>query len=401
MNDILKRKEGETLEEYQIRLSLGLLRKEVGYEDLEWEDVKELLGSNEHRDTLRRKGKGIELYDNYIKNKTKEMIAQEEYEKLMEKELKIKKEKVKLNDLKAQLNKQIRELARKENLGEILEKKLEELNMQPRIINDEYKQRVTSNRDMVCLISDIHYGIKTTNALSPYDSDICKQKMNYLVDKTIKFSLENDIDKLYVLILGDEISGLIHNTTRLEQREDVISQVIEVSELLYEAIVKLANSLPFVVVGLAQGNHSRVMADKKDSLEQENFTRLIREFLKLRLTNISNVILLENKFDESIIEINIRGYNLIGLHGQNDKLTNVSKLTEMFDKKIDYVCFGHYHNAKEFESNKTDVIVNGCFSGDDYSKRLRLYNKPIQKLLLFDDTGKIATYNINLDFYNK
>lgn len=384
--------------EKKLELCLQKLNKEI---DLDWAEIVELLNLDCSADHLRKTAYGMkETYD-YFNNKTKEMIAQEEYEKLMEKELKIKKEKVKLNDLKTQLNKQIRELARKENLGEILEKKLEELNMQPRIINDEYKQRVTSNRDMVCLISDIHYGIKTTNALSPYDSDICKQKMNYLVDKTIKFSLENDIDKLYVLILGDEISGLIHNTTRLEQREDVISQVIEVSELLYEAIVKLANSLPFVVVGLAQGNHSRVMADKKDSLEQENFTRLIREFLKLRLANISNVILLENKFDESIIEINIRGYNLIGLHGQNDKLTNVSKLTEMFDKKIDYVCFGHYHNAKEFESNKTEVIVNGCFSGDDYSKRLRLYNKPIQKLLLFDDTGKIATYNINLDFYNK
>lgn len=384
--------------EKKLELCLQKLNKEI---DLDWMEIVELLNLNCSADHLRKTAYGMkETYD-YFNSKTKEMIAQEEYEKLMEKELKIKKEKVKLNDLKTQLNKQIRELARKENLGEILEKKLEELNMQPRIINDEYKQRVTSNRDMVCLISDIHYGIKTTNALSPYDSDICKQKMNYLVDKTIKFSLENDIDKLYVLILGDEISGLIHNTTRLEQREDVISQVIEVSELLYEAIVKLANSLPFVVVGLAQGNHSRVMADKKDSLEQENFTRLIREFLKLRLANISNIILLENKFDESIIEINIRGYNLIGLHGQNDKLTNVSKLTEMFDKKIDYVCFGHYHNAKEFESNKTEVIVNGCFSGDDYSKRLRLYNKPIQKLLLFDDTGKIATYNINLDFYNK
>ena len=384
--------------EKKLELCLQKLNKEI---DLDWMEIVELLNLDCSADHLRKTAYGMkETYD-YFNSKTKEMIAQEEYEKLMEKELKIKKEKVKLNDLKAQLNKQIRELARKENLGEILEKKIEELNMQPRIINDEYKQRVTSNRDMVCLISDIHYGIKTTNALSPYDSDTCKQKMNYLVDKTIKFSLENDIDKLYVLILGDEISGLIHNTTRLEQREDVISQVIEVSELLYETIVKLANSLPFVVVGLAQGNHSRVMADKKDSLEQENFTRLIREFLKLRLANISNVILLENKFDESIIEINIRGYNLIGLHGQNDKLTNVSKLTEMFDKKIDYVCFGHYHNAKEFESNKTEVIVNGCFSGDDYSKRLRLYNKPIQKLLLFDDTGKIATYNINLDFYNK
>ena len=394
----LKRKEGESFFEWKLRLCLQKLNKEV---DIDWAEIVELLELNCSGDHLRKTAYGIkECYD-YFSSKTKEIIAQEEYEKLLEQELKIKKEKVKLNDLKAQLNKKVREFARKENLGEILEEKSKELDMQPRVINDEYKQRVTSNRDMVCLISDIHYGIKTTNALTPYDSDICKQKMNYLIDKTIKFSLENDVDKLYVMILGDEISGLIHNTTRLEQREDVISQVIDVSELLYESIMKLANNLPFVVVGLAQGNHSRVMADKKDSLEHENFTRLIKEFLKLRLANVSNVLLLENKFDESIIEVNIRGYNVIGLHGQNDRLNNVSRLTEMFDKKIDYVCFGHYHNAKEFENNKTDVIVNGCFSGDDYSKRLRLYNKPIQKLLLFDDTGKIATYNINLDFYNK
>ena len=384
--------------EKKLELCLQKLNKEV---DLDWVEIVELLGLDCSGDHLRKTAYGIkECYD-YFSSKTKEMIAQEEYEKLLEQELKIKKEKVKLNDLKAQLNKKVREFARKENLVEILEEKLKELDMQPRVINDEYKQRVTSNRDMVCLISDIHYGIKTTNALTPYDSDICKQKMNYLIDKTIKFSLENDVDKLYLMILGDEISGLIHTTTRLEQREDVISQVIDVSELLYESIIKLANNLPFVVVGLAQGNHSRVMADKKDSLEQENFTRLVKEFLKLRLANISNVLLLENEFDEAIIEVNIRGYNVIGLHGQNDSLNNISRLTEMFDKKIDYVCFGHYHNSREFESNRTEVIVNGCFSGDDYSKKMRFYNKPIQKLLLFDDTGKIATYNINLDFYNK
>ena len=398
MEENLKRREGESLFEWKLRLSLMKLNKET---DLDWCELVELLEIDMSADHYRKLSYGYKEYDDYIKGKTKEMIAQEEYEKLLAKELEIKKEKVKLQDMRTLVNKQVRELSRKENLGEVLEKKLTELEMQPKIINDEYKNRVTSNRDMVCLISDIHYGIKTTNALSPYDSDICKLKMNYLIDKTIKFSLENDVDKLYVMILGDEISGLIHNTTRLEQREDVISQVIEVSELLYESIVKLANNLPYVIVGLAQGNHSRVMADKKDSLERENFTRLIKEFLRLRLANISNVLLLENVFDEAIIELNIRGYNVIGLHGQNDKLTNLDRLIEMFDKKIDYVCLGHYHQSKEFETNKTEIIVNGCFSGDDYSKRLRLYNKPIQKLLLFDDTGKIATYNINLDFYNK
>ena len=398
MEENLKRREGESLFEWKLRLSLMKLNKET---DLDWCELVELLEIDMSADHYRKLSYGYKEYDDYIKGKTKEMIAQEEYEKLLAKELEIKKEKVKLQDMRTLVNKQVRELSRKENLGEVLEKKLTELEMQPKIINDEYKNRVTSNRDMVCLISDIHYGIKTTNALSPYDSDICKLKMNYLIDKTIKFSLENDVDKLYVMVLGDEISGLIHNTTRLEQREDVISQVIEVSELLYESIVKLANNLPYVIVGLAQGNHSRVMADKKDSLERENFTRLIKEFLRLRLANISNVLLLENVFDEAIIELNIRGYNVIGLHGQNDSLNNLDRLIEMFDKKIDYVCLGHYHQSKEFETNKTEIIVNGCFSGDDYSKRLRLYNKPIQKLLLFDDTGKIATYNINLDFYNK
>ena len=398
MEENLKRREGESLFEWKLRLSLMKLNKET---DLDWCELVELLEIDMSADHYRKLSYGYKEYDDYIKSKTKEMIAQEEYEKLLAKELEIKKEKVKLQDMRTLVNKQVRELSRKENLGEVLEKKLTELEMQPKIINDEYKNRVTSNRDMVCLISDIHYGIKTTNALSPYDSDICKLKMNYLIDKTIKFSLENDVDKLYVMILGDEISGLIHNTTRLEQREDVISQVIEVSELLYESIVKLANNLPYVIVGLAQGNHSRVMADKKDSLERENFTRLIKEFLRLRLANISNVLLLENVFDEAIIELNIRGYNVIGLHGQNDSLNNLDRLIEMFDKKIDYVCLGHYHQSKEFETNKTEIIVNGCFSGDDYSKRLRLYNKPIQKLLLFDDTGKIATYNINLDFYDK
>lgn len=384
--------------EKKLKLCLQKLNKEI---DIDWIEIVQELGLDISSDHLRKTAYGLKEYDDYIKSKTPEMIGKEEYEKLLEKELEIKKEKIKLRDERNLVNKKIREIARKENLGEILETKLEQLNMQPKMINDKYKCRKSSGRDMVALCSDIHYGIKTTNAMKPYDSDICKEKMNYFIDKTIDYSLENNVDKLYFLVLGDELSGLIHNTTRLEQREDIITQVLEVSQLLAESIIKLASKLPFVCVGMAQGNHTRVMADKNDSLEEENFTRLVKEFVKLKISHVSNVLFLENEFDESIIEINIKGYNLIGLHGQNDKLNNMSRLIEMFDKKIDYICLGHYHQSKEFENNKTDIIVNGSFGGDNYSKRLRLYNKPIQKLLLFTDEGKVATYNINLDFYNK
>ena len=42
--------EDETLEEYQVRLSNLKL---IEGEDLDWEDIKELLSSEKHRDTVR------------------------------------------------------------------------------------------------------------------------------------------------------------------------------------------------------------------------------------------------------------------------------------------------------------------------------------------------------------
>lgn len=380
--------------EKKLELCLAKLNKDI---DLDWSEIATELGIDCSSDHLRKTAYGIKECYEYFMGKTKEQLSDEQYEKLLQKELEIKKEKVKLQDMRTQLNRQIREQARKENVEEILESKLESL--PTNVINMNTVERETSHKDGILLVSDIHYGLETYNAMSPYNSDICIKKLNYLVDKTIEYATFNNIDKLHVLILGDELSGLIHTTTRLEQREDIITQIIEISNLLSDAIYKLSYHIPFVTVGLAQGNHTRAIANKLESLERENFTKLIKKYIELRLSNVPNLVILDNKFDEGIIEINVKGYNVIGLHGHNDSLSRISKLTEMFDYKVDYVFMGHYHNAREFENNKTEVIVNGCFSSDDYAKNKRLYNKPIQKFMIFTDEGRIATYNINLDNY--
>lgn len=380
--------------EKKLELCLAKLNKEI---DLDWSEIADELGLDCSSDHLRKTAYGIkECYD-YFSGKTKEMIAEEEYQKLLDKEIQLKKEKVKIQDMKNQLNKQIREQARHESLGDILREKIDTTNT----TLENYKPRTSFNKEMVLLISDIHFGIKTFNAMRPYDSDVCQLKMNYLIDKTIDYVKQNNVEKLNVLILGDELSGLIHSTTRLEQREDIIQQVLGVSDLLYKSIEKLSKNIVEVSVGMVAGNHTRVIADKKQSLEQENFTKLVKEFIKLKTVNLSNVTIIENEFDEDIIELNLFGYNIVAVHGHNDSQNHLNRLIEMFDRRIDYIFLGHYHQSKEFEINNTEVIINGCFSGDDYSKRLRLYNKPIQKVLLFTKEGKVATYNINLDFYDK
>lgn len=398
--DILNRREGETLEEYQIRLSLGLLNKEVGFEDIEWEDIKELLNSSKHRDTLRREGYGIRIYDDYIKSKTSEMIAEEEYQKLLEKEIELEKKKVKVRDERNLLNKQIRELARKENLGEILEEKLEELKTSKPILPTKAIDRTSSSgRDGVMLISDMHLGSEVDNILDKYNPDICKKKLGYYVDKVIKYGKENDIDKLYVLIAGDLVSGIIHDTNRYESRLNIIEQITQVSELLSEAIAELSKHF-YIFTGIVLGNHDRCVAQKDKSLENENFVLLIEQFIRLRLENNHRVIFIDKK-DEGILEIDIKGNKCLCVHGHNDRDNSLDRLIEMFEYKPSYIFKGHDHRARIFEKNRTTIICNGAFSGEEYSKNARLYNKSVQIFTIFNEEGMECNYFINLNNYNK
>lgn len=380
--------------EKKLELVLQKLNKEI---DLDWSEIVELLELDCSADHLRKTAYGIkECYD-YFNSKTKEMIAKEEYEKLLEQELKIKKEKVKLNDLRNQLNKQVRELARDESVEEILAEKLYELNKQPKMINDI--PLYDNKEQQACLVlSDIHYGETVDIFLNKYDSDICKQRMNYLIDKTIEYCKLNKINILNVFMLGDLISNEHYTTIRLSNRENMIEQIIGVSELLSEAMMKLASNIPFVTIGVTTGNHCRVH-QKKDNLNKDNYVTLIKEFLTLRLTNISNITFMENKYDNEVITANICGLNVVGTHGdKTDKKQATYQLSSLLNQKIDILLVGHYHEMATQVHHETTVIRNGSMVGsNEYSRNLNLHTRPTQRLLILSEDGCDCIYDIKLD----
>ena len=80
--------EDETSEECQVRLSNLKL---IEGEDLDWEDIKELLSSEKHRDTLRREGYGIALASKVFENKINK-IYEEHYKELKEVKNEVDKE---------------------------------------------------------------------------------------------------------------------------------------------------------------------------------------------------------------------------------------------------------------------------------------------------------------------
>ena len=406
--------EDETLEEYQVRLSNLKL---IEGEDLDWEDIKELLSSEKHRDTLRREGYGIALASKVFENKINK-IYEEHYKELKEvknevnkeisdkrikeinnKVLQLEKEKIKLKDQRNDLNAIKRTIARTEHLMECMEDKIEELGKAKPLLGNVELIQQTSEREGVVVLTDIHYGADVDNILDCYNPKICEEKLNYFLVKIIQYAEENKITTLNVLGLGDFITGLIHNINRIDSRLLITEQVINISELIAEFINELSKRF-YVRYALINGNHSRIVAEKDNSREEENFTEFIRPFVKSRLRDNRNVEYIEHK-DCGIIEVDILGNKCLGIHGDNDRDKNLDRLIQMYDYPIDYIFRGHFHQAKQFDVNTTTVICGGAFGSEGYAKKGRLYNKPIQKFVVFDKYGIVCSYDINLDNYKK
>lgn len=390
--DILNRREGETDYEYCFRLSYAKVREGL---DIDWQEIVNLCNINWSADHCRKTMIGAIRHQDYIDSKTKEQLESEQYEKLIQKELELKKEKVKVQDLKTQVNKQIRELARKENLGEILEEKLDKLPNQ--MINMNYINHMPSKKQGIAMISDVHYGMVVDNFLNKYNPDIAQERMNYLTDKIIEYSKLNNLDVMNVCLLGDMISGEQYLSVRLENRENLINQIINISELLSEAIYKISLNVPFVAVSIADGNHERVY-NKKENLNKDNYTELIRKFLELKLKDVSNITFTENVYDNNIISFECCGNTVVGLHGDKCKKDKVSyEMYNMLNKKIDIILMGHFHQISQDICYETIVYRNGSFIGtDEYARNLNLNTYPTQKLLIVSELGVECCYDIRL-----
>ena len=200
MDEQLKRFEGESIEEYQMRLSVMKLRE--GY-DIDWQEIKELLNSDEHIDTLRRKGYGLAMaYDLYedkinrmteeyylqvqqIRDRTEVEIEDKRIKELQNKVLQLKVEKEKLKNERNHVNAQVRVMARVSHLIECVKADIIELNEKRPLITKEIIKG-ENKRDAIMLVSDIHIGAGAENILDIYNPEICRLKMNYYIDKCIE-----------------------------------------------------------------------------------------------------------------------------------------------------------------------------------------------------------------------
>ncbi len=380
----MNKRKNENFISYAKRITKARGNNELTYK--QWGDL--LLGSDNpySSENLRKAWRILDLTLDRINDNVE--ITQEDVLKDIEKEKdELFKERVRLQDKKREYNKCLREDARFERLLEVMKESVEPFEM---IKNASNMNKIEKEASL--LLSDLHMGLKVDNQVNFFSVEVAKERLQSLFNKTENYCTINNVTKINVELLGDLISGIIQVTARCEQEEDIMTQIMTCSDVLSNLINELAKKFEVVVYGVI-GNHSRVMADKKQNLTRENFERLIFEYIKLKCPSVK---VLDSKCAD-YMTYKVNDKTIVLSHGDKDTLANAKNhFISILGFIPDYIHLGHVHNFNIKDDCNTNIVVNGSLiSTDDYALSIRKHTKASQTLIIYDED--ICIYKIELE----
>ena len=390
----------ETYDDWKYRI---ILAKRNGDMNISWNEVCELFNFKSP-EYIRKFAAGVHSYNKYLKETYKQndgcSIPENVINKLDEKKIELQKEKIRMQDQKRELNKLIREWARAEHIMSHIESSINSAIYNPmkHYVEPEIEEARENKKAGVLLLSDWHKGMLCDNFKNTFNDKVFYERINHLQNKVIEFGRDHQVSELHIFLLGDLINGLIHVNTRINNTENVIRQTTEVAEALALLSFRLSSVFLKVKIYSCRGNHERVTPQKNESITNESFFDLIPWYLETRLKFVNNIEIIKNELDNEIIQANILGHPVAAEHGHRSKASEVTQNTALITGTIpEYIFLGHYHSSAEREIHGTEVIVNGSLCGtDEYAINIRKTSKPSQKFMIFDEHGRLCTYNIDL-----
>lgn len=388
MSNIYDRRENESYLDWKARLILGKLDKTV---DLDWSEIVDILGLDCSSDHLRKTAYGFKEAYEYYKDKLEDEINDDNILNELElKRIELEKEKQKFYDQRTAYKQLLRGSARFDELKDIVQRTIEDI--EPHTYNGNDIQ--ASDNDLLVGLNDIHYGAVINNHWNKYSPEIAKERLEKYISEIISIKKTHNSENCYITANGDLISGNIHYTIALSNRENVVQQVMGVSELIAWFISELSPHFKNVYFVVVAGNHSRLSL-KDMSPKDERLDDLIPFYIKARLQNLDNVHILDDKIDNTIYITNIRGLNYCGVHGDMDSVSNILKLVEMLPEKIYAILMGHMHHNQTNNIQGYKTVMSGSLMGiDDYCIEKRILGKPQQNVCVCDKNGIKCIYDI-------
>lgn len=397
---------GLTEDKYEECLK-DIVDKQTGNNDMDWIEIVDKYDLNIHYDTLRKASSTIfggAFVSEYYKNKSKTVDTQIEE---LEKKSELIKARQKLRTEQILLNKIYRENSRIELFYDNIKEAFERL---PRpVFHDRSYEHVggASDKEYVLTLADIHAGARFCSLNNEYSLGIMRDRFEKLCSDVINFVINHRLSRLKIIIMGDEIQGMLRLSDISLNETSVVESVVIVSKVIAEFLNNLSAycDIECYYVPYSNHNQTRPIGTKANEMAREDMTFVIANYIQDVLRDNERVdIYYNNNFD--FVEVNVFDFNIIAMHGHQVKDANnvISNLALTHRRVFDYVFLAHFHASKELVvgeglNNDIEVIVVPSFIGSDpYSDKLMKGAKASAKIYGFDEVyGHTETYKFILN----
>ena len=281
-------------------------------------------------------------------------------------------------------------------------------------ISPRKKAASTDNpHEMLLLVSDAHYGeyVDPSSMLGGwyYDIDVCRQRMEAIVEKTLSRKSRRDsaydINKLTIAVLGDMLSGEIHDEIKTTNQINMVRQMQGMSALLTDMGLAFVSEGIEVEMIIIFGNHPRLTKEpaNKDKINNMDFVTglMVEQMARDRFKVI---------VPESIIYVHeILGHRIGFTHGDGFRANGYAGIPfSALDRRrnliqalckdyglpsIDMLMMGHFHTYTHWPGGGCDIVINGSIKGPDEYAFNQFYKgeQPRQVLLTLDQVHGINT----------
>jgi DNA repair exonuclease SbcCD nuclease subunit len=274
-----------------------------------------------------------------------------------------------------------------------------------------------SPMSLVGHLSDFQYGEvvdpEQVLGFNRYDSEIAARRL-YQFEQLVLTSLDvigraHPVPELRLLMLGDMVSGSIHNELAETNDHDLYEQWANLALLLAQFVLRLAARFERVVVEGVPGNHGRTTVKPVAKDRYVNWDYLMYQTLSLMMANQQNVTC---RFPRSpLMTTEIQGKTFLVFHGDEIKSWQgipwygieraIARLRELFQAKgvmFDYAALGHMHNWAALERAVGQTMVNGSLvGGSEYSIGRLFSTSPPTQALYFMHSEHGKTWELRND----
>lgn len=238
-------------------------------------------------------------------------------------------------------------------------------------------------------LTDLHGGELINLPSNKYDYTIASQRLKKFATEAKLYFSSHGVSKVVITLTGDIINNDSIPDKLLNNALNRSKATLMMAHLLRYFILDINEEFSVHITGVS-GNESRVLPDVgfAENIASHNFDYTILQILKIMFENAQGVTVFDCGYNEGVI--NIRGKNILLMHGHTTKGTSLEKYVQLVRGRfassgvmIDYVLLGHLHSTCVSNTFARGASLCG---GNDYSQfGLNLDSKASQNLILITE----------------